>query len=195
MLLGAAHGTLCRISIDGLHVSGVVLSAVLVLGGNYKINPPLTSTSLEGSVLGDITVVDSTYASPVVLTMSEFTGSVDVSTLPEFSRVLILPDVGGTLSYGTARLDIINPSQATNIFGMPYETEFDAGTDLYGYTRADIDAEQSYAITWLGSAILFLLVFGIVTNENVAYLVAITKKSQEHDDDDDDDAGEYDDWN
>lgn len=134
--------------------------------------PPVLTTAMDGSVVSDVTVTGSSYGTTMVFSVSEFTGTIDVRGIAPYSSVLSMPGQDGILFYGTTKLNVVNPSSFTNIFGITYEVEFNSNTDVYGYTQGEVDAEQSYSVSWLGGAALFLLVFGIVTNENVFVLVA-----------------------
>ena len=138
------------LNVKSLAVSGAVLSSLVVMGGNFDVLPVIRTTIMNGSVVSNVVISDSSYPNPVAVTMSDFTGIVHVDGMPPFSRLLVAPSKGGNVSYTPKEkhLDVINPSTLTNIFGTPYESEYVSKSDLYGYTSTDINntGKQSLVI-------------------------------------------------
>jgi hypothetical protein len=139
-----------------------------LIGGNFDVIPPITSTNVDGSVLSAISASRSVYPLTVAVTLSEFSGVVNGSGLANFTRLILNPDVGGfvnTTPY--TRLDITNPSTLTGIYGRPYQTEFNANGDTNGYTQKEADDTAKQLAFWLFIAFWLLVGLGIVLNQNI----------------------------
>ena len=127
--------------VKSLKVSNKVLSSLLVMGGDFDVVPVIASTEMNGSFVSNVVVQDSEFPNPVAVTMSDFVGTVDVDGMPQFSKLMIAPGKGGRIKYSNTALHLAvnDPSVFTQIFGTPYESEFVANRDLYGYTSQEIN--------------------------------------------------------
>lgn len=153
--------------LSDITVTGAVRSAILVLGGNFDVVPPITSTTLSGSA-SKITVQTSEYIDAQALTLTDYTGTIDVEGLANFSRVTINPDAGGTLTLGSNnRIGVTNVAELTNIYGRTYETEFDSGTDTYALPASETKSIAKTLIVWLLLFLLFQIALGIVLYQDI----------------------------
>ena len=155
------------LTLDTVSATGWVLSTVLVLGGNFDVVPPTSSTAMSGTAKA-VGVSKSVYSDAVSITISDYTGTLNVSEMDKYSRLIIAPDVGGNLTIGTNMyLDVTDASELTNIFGRPYETEFNTDGDMYGYTRDTIDGTAKQLLAWLSVAFIVLVGLALVMYQNV----------------------------
>ena len=152
------------VNIDATHW---VLSTLLVLGGDFSIVPPVTSTDMDGSVLKAVSVSQSTYPLPVAATLSEFKGTVNATGLANFTRVIINPEQDGSLLTGSTPVDVTDTSSLTDIYGRQYEAEFDTDGDLFGYTSKDVDDTARQLAMWLLIIFIVLVLLAVVLNQNI----------------------------
>ena len=157
-----------HLELDTILATGWVLSTVLVMGGNFEVIPPTRATDLSG-VASAVNVADSVYSDAVAITLSDYTGTLNVENMSRYARLVIAPDVGGNLTTANNTfLDITDASLLTAIYGRTVETELNADGDLYGYSRDTVNNLGKQMLMWAVISFVVLVVLAIVMYQNIS---------------------------
>ena len=98
----------------------------------------------------------------------DFTGSLNVSGLSNFTSLTISPAPGGMLTYPTtARLAITNMAMVSNVEGTPITSEFETDGDLYGLTEEEEDDAASTTATWAWAAVAFQVTLALLLHQDI----------------------------
>lgn len=122
------------ITAASLSFAGYVRSGIVILGGNFAqgVIPPTTSVNLDKSVFKSLSFsAASAYRAPKELSIGNYYGTIDVSGLAKYTRLLVQPVLDPTtqtasaLVYNTANgvrggLYIVNLTAYSNINGIDY---------------------------------------------------------------------------
>lgn len=173
---GVASGILIKnvgtlnVNMQGIHVSGKAKSAVTVLGGQFDITVPITSSNMTGSSFHDIVLSKSSYRFNVDLVIALFYGYMSIN---DVGRLLVQPSIDPSLNYPTPlsptnqnansnskKTRIYNFSEWTKIIGRDYEVILNDPHGTLGYSTVEYEDEQmqifKIALTVLAGCVILI---------------------------------------
>lgn len=168
------------LTISDVSAFGWVQATVMLYGGIPNLKLPVKLTQLTGQV-SDVTISASVYTNPIAIVATDFSGVLNVTELPLYSRIVVAPGDGGSLVIGdNVWLDIVNPAELLNIYGTPLEVEFESG-DMYGFTEADVVGTEYSILIWLCISLAFMIGFSIMMFQNIFVKITRARRTQKND--------------
>jgi hypothetical protein len=178
------------IKIDNVVVTGVAKSAITVLGGQFGLTVPKTSSDLSGSSFSGVRLQNSYSRLFMDVTLAMYYGKVDVGGMAPYSRFMIQPAVdpetevaspfiNTTSNQPPTNLIVNNFTEWTRMFGTDYEIlMFDShGTLGFSLIEGGEMEKKRIRITVaviIGGILIIVLRFW----GNVTYLYRLAKSTK-----------------
>ena len=155
------------LEISNVMAYGWARATILVTGGIFNVVPPTGVTVLSGNATNISVSRTDRYIDAQAIVLTEFTGTFDVFGLANFTEITINPAPGGSLNYSaSARLDITNMAEISNIEGRPITSEFDTNGDINGLTAAIENSTMLTLAKWLAYALLFMVALALALHQD-----------------------------
>lgn len=166
------HSATLQVTAEDILATGWVLSTIFVSGGDQTVTPVLDRTTITSpSRIANISIGNSVFTQTYAVTLVDFSGVIDVTGLEPFTRVLMYPASGGSLTVPdddtSHRLIITNMAPFSMLEGHVISTEVTTDRDEYGYTQNDVDSTEKTLARYIALVALILFMIGIVANQRV----------------------------